>query len=179
MAIDPYDHEHSGVMELTWAELESIVRGLMGRIGQDWRPDVVVGIAKGGVIPGVMISSAFRVDFVPIKLSSRRNETIVSKKPAWHVYPPASGVTGKKILLVDDICVAGRTFSMATEELGRMGAAEVRTASAIIHEGSVRPDYVGLVSDAYVIWPWERDVLAADGRWIINPDYKDELKESE
>ena len=176
MTIDPYNHEHFGVMDLTWIELESIVRGLAGRIRRDWNPDIVVGIAKGGVIPGAMISSAFRIDFVPIKLSSRHNEAIISKEPVWHVYPPASSVTGKNVLLVDDICVAGRTFSMAIEELNMRGAAEVRTASVAIHEDSVKPDYAGLVSDACIIWPWERDVLSEDGRWVINPDYEAELK---
>jgi hypoxanthine phosphoribosyltransferase len=36
---------------------------------KDFRPEAVVGIAKGGVIPAVFLASAFQVDFFPIKLS--------------------------------------------------------------------------------------------------------------
>lgn len=170
--MDPYEHEHTGVMDISWQQLGTILKALAEKIGENWRPDIVVGIAKGGVIPGVFLSSAFQVDFFPIKLSSRHNEQIIRKEPAWYVYP-TEHVRGKKVLLVDDICVAGRTIGMAADELKKLGAAEVRTAAVAIHNGSIRPDYMGLVTDDCVIWPWDRDVITKDGEWKINPEYRE------
>ena len=103
--MDPYKHEHTGTIELSWAQLGDILTAMAETIGEEWRPDIVIGIAKGGVVPGIFLSSAFLVDFFPIKLSSRHNEQVVGEEPEWYVRP-TEHVKGKKVLLVDDICIA-------------------------------------------------------------------------
>lgn len=80
---------------------------------------------------------------------------------------------------MDDICVAGRTLSMASEELTRRGAREVRTATLAVHLGSVRPDYFALETRALIVWPWDRDTFAKDGTWLINREYKVEMDKIE
>ena len=101
---------------------------------------MVVGIAKGGVIPAVYLSSVFRLDFFPIKSSSRHNEEITTREPQWHVRP-GPYVRGKKVLLVDDIRVAGRTFRLANAKLAELVASEVRTVTLAIHSKSWKPNY--------------------------------------
>jgi hypoxanthine phosphoribosyltransferase len=172
--LDPYHHEHDGVEEVSWSRLAHWLPELAQKIANDWRPEVVVGIAKAGVIPAVYLSSVFRLDFFPIKLSSRRNEDIISKEPRWHVRPGAY-VRGKRVLLVDDICVAGRTFRLANAELAELGAAEVRTATLAIHSKSWRPNYYVSETDSLIVWPWDRDNLSADGTWYVNPEYAAEM----
>ena len=173
--IDPYHHKHAGAEEISWSRLGDLLKALAEKIYREWQPDVVVGIAKGGVVPGVFLSSAFMVDFYPIKLSSRHDETIISEQPVWHVHPTAV-VKDRKVLLVDDICVAGRTIRMASEEIRALGAAEIRTAVIAIHGESVQPDYVGMVSDGLIIWPWDRNMLTNDGEWKMNPEYSEALE---
>jgi len=175
--MDPYKHEHTGTMELSWAQLGDILTAMAETIGEEWRPDIVIGIAKGGVVPGIFLSSAFLVDFFPIKLSSRHNEQVVGEEPEWYVRP-TEHVKGKKVLLVDDICIAGRTFGRAVPELNEIGVAEVRTAAIAVHSGSVRPDFVGIVTDECIVWPWDHKILLKDGRWAVNPEYMEEIKKS-
>ena len=174
ITLDPYDHEHTGVEEVPWSRLAQWLPNLAQKIGNDWHPEVVVGIAKGGVIPAVYLSSVFRLDFFPIKLSSRQNEEIISREPRWHVRP-GPYLRGKRVLLVDDICVAGRTFRLATAELAELGASEVRTVTLAIHSKSWRPNYYVLETDALIVWPWDRDNLSAEGTWHINPEYAAEM----
>lgn len=171
MSLQPYDHDHCAVCEISWPELGRLLTELAERINQaGYRPEVVVGIAKGGVIPAVFLASALLIDFFPIKLSSRKNEQIVFEQPVWHVYPPAA-VRRRRVLLVDDICVAGRTLSMASGAIRRRGAAEVRTATLASHDGGSQPDYCALTTAALIVWPWDRDVLSAAGQWSLNPEY--------
>jgi hypoxanthine phosphoribosyltransferase len=165
-------HHHSHIEEITWARLGQLLVDLAERIHRDCRPDLVVGIAKGGVVPGIFLSSAFLLDFFPIKLSSRHNEQLVSETPIWHVYPTGA-VRGNRVLLVDDICVTGRTLSMASAELARFGAREVGTATLAIHGGSTRPDYWALKTDALIVWPWDRDMLTENGTWSLNSEYRE------
>ena len=176
MTLDPYHHEHAQVEEISWSRLGELLIRMAEKIAADWRPEIVVGIAKGGVVPGVFLSSAFRVDFLPVKLSSRQNGEIVSERPIWHVLP-TEHVRGKQVLLVDDIVLAGRTLSMAEEELRKQGAKEVRTAALAAHSGSVRADYVLLVTDALIVWPWDRDVLSPEGAWQVNPEYLQAMRQ--
>jgi hypothetical protein len=174
--VHPYHHEHTHVEEIPWSRLGGLLTDLVERINLEFRPEIVVGIAKGGVIPAVYAASAISVDFFPIKLSSRHNERVVSDTPAWHVYP-TDVVRGRRVLLFDDISVAGRTLGMARAELFQRGAAEIRTATIAVHEDSVRPDFFALRTDALIVWPWDRDMLRQDGTWYINPEYQAEMDE--
>ena len=175
MKIETYNHAHNEVKEITWSILGELLISLALKIKKKWKPDAVVGIAKGGVIPAVFISSAFRVDFFPIKLSSRQNEEIVRNNPAWFVYPDKY-VENKKVLLIDDIAVSGKTLKLASEEIKKKGSGEVRTAALITHSDSFCPDFVGLTSDALIIFPWDKKNLDENGNWILNPEYQNEMK---
>jgi hypoxanthine phosphoribosyltransferase len=174
--LQPYQHAHSTVEEIPWSRLGTMLIELAAAVHPSYRPDLVVGIAKGGVVPGVYCSSAFAVDFFPIKLSSRKNERVVSEVPVWHVYP-TDQVRDKRVLLVDDISIAGRTLQLATAELRQRGASAVRTATLATHPGSFQPDYCVLETPGLIVWPWDRDQLLPDGRWVINPEYLREMAE--
>ena len=172
-----YKHEHKGIMDLGWEGLGEALKELAAIIARDFRPDVVVGIAKGGVVPAVFLSSAFLVEFLPIKLSSRRNEVVVHDEPVWFVRPTPD-IKGRHILLVDDISVAGRTLAMAKSELLTIGAAEVRTATLAVHLGSARPDYYAIETDDCILFPWDKQVL--DGlEWIMNPELQEQIEKLE
>jgi hypoxanthine phosphoribosyltransferase len=177
MTMDPYRHEHSHVVEISWSRLGQLLVDLAESVHAGYSPEVVIGVAKGGVIPAAFISSAFLVDLFPIKLSSRHNEQLVSDQPIWHVHPTEAAVRSRQVLLVDDICVAGRTLAMATRALVQLGAAEVRTATLAVHDDSVRPDFTALVTDALIVWPWDRDTLSSSGQWSINAEYLQEMRE--
>ena len=64
-------------------------------------PDVVVGISRGGLLPGVMMSHWLNKPFKPIKAALR-------DFPEWEDYLPRK--TDKRVLIVDDICDSGKTF---------------------------------------------------------------------
>ena len=67
----------------------------------DFEPDVIVGISRGGLIPGVMISHKLNIPFKPVHASTR-------DFPHWENYLPKSN--DSKVLIVDDICDSGETF---------------------------------------------------------------------
>ena len=77
--------------------------------------------------------------------------------------------------MVDDICVAGRTFRLANAELRALGGSEVRTATLAIHSISLRPHYYMFETDALIVWPWDRDNLSTEGTWYMNPEYAAEM----
>ena len=72
----------------------------------DFLPDVIVGVSRGGLIPGVMISHKLNIPFKPVHASTR-------DFPHWENYLPKS--KDEKVLIVDDICDSGETFERLSE----------------------------------------------------------------
>ena len=96
MTLDPYHHEHTGVEEIRWSRLAHLLPKLAQKIRGDWQPEIVVGIAKGGVIPAAYLSSVFRLDFFPIKLSSRHNEEMPTSAISIDVISSANNLLNAK-----------------------------------------------------------------------------------
>ena len=80
------------------------------------------------------------------------------KKLALVRYPLAQGVTGKRVLLVDDVCDTGDTFKLANKHLAEcLQPEEIRTA--VLHykkTSSFIPDYYAsrMIKWRWIIYPW-------------------------
>jgi xanthine phosphoribosyltransferase len=110
--------------KIDWAEFQ----GLIGKICRDitvsgWKPDYVVGLTRGGLLPAVMISHYFDIPCETLKVSLRDGGECESN--CW-MAEDAFGHTGetiyydgdpdrvrkpKKILIVDDINDTGATIN--------------------------------------------------------------------
>lgn len=108
--------------KVSWNEFQ----GLVGKICRDiansgWRPDYVVGITRGGLLPAVMISQYFNIPCETLKVSLRdhggENPTESNLWMAEDAFgyaeydPMCSGNGRKKILIVDDINDTGATVN--------------------------------------------------------------------
>ena len=175
--MDSYDHEHEGIQDLGWEGLGDSLKLLVTKIAEDYEPEVVVGIAKGGVIPAVFISSALLVDFFPIKLSRRKNEQIVREEPAWFVRP-TTDIKGLRVLLVDDITVSGIELDMAKQAVMDLGVKEVRTATLVVHSDGANPDYFAIQTNDLILMPWDKQVFEKS-EWKMNPEYAEEIEDIE
>ena len=89
-------------LNYTWDQQFKDTETICSQIEKDkFQPNVIVGISRGGLIPGVMMSHKLNVPFKPVHASTR-------DFPHWENYLPRP--TDKKILIVDDICDSGETF---------------------------------------------------------------------
>ena len=86
----------------SWEEMRRDVNVLARDLVMDnFVPNVIVGLSRGGLTPGVMLSHWFNKPFKPVKSSLR-------DYPQWEDYLPKP--TDEKVLIVDDICDSGKTF---------------------------------------------------------------------
>lgn len=159
------------VMEVDWPFFGELCRSLALKVSRDYQPNLVVGIARAGVIPGAVIASILRCDFASIT-ATRQHE---GEAPAL-VSRPTLSPKGRKVLLVDETCDSGDTMRLAASVMREEKAAALRTAVSF-RCGDYRPDYHAMQTTAFIILPWDRWVIA-EGELVVRPDYEQALEEA-
>lgn len=92
-------------------------KGLVSSICRDimlsgWKPDYIVGITRGGLLPAVMISHYLNVPCESLKVSLRDD----SNSTETNCWMSEDAFNGKNILIVDDINDTGATFNWIMED---------------------------------------------------------------
>jgi hypoxanthine phosphoribosyltransferase len=164
------DAADEGVLELSWELFGELCRALAVKVAKDFDPEVVVGIAAAGVIPGAVIAAMLQKDFHAIKITRRESGGGARSRPEILSAAPPQ-LAGKRVLLVDEICESGDTLRLALAAVRDIGPTEVRTATSLIHEGGYMPDFYALCTEATVVFPWDREVMES-GRLVLNPEYE-------
>src|SRR6187549_3525271 len=99
--------EHSkGVFEVDWPLFGELSRGLALRVARDYDPEIVIGIATAGVIPGAVIAAILDREFASIVVSRRFGSETVRDTPAVLSAAPTQ-VRGQRVLIVDETCDSG------------------------------------------------------------------------
>jgi hypothetical protein len=177
MALDPsfVPRRMDRYLEVQWDMFGELCRALALRVARDYEPDVVVGIARTGVIPGAVIASILRREFHSILVSRKEGEDRIRERPEVLSAAPAR-LEGQRVLLVDEVTTSGDTMRLALAAVRDVAPAEVRTATAFVRPGGYRPDYHALETDEVIILPWDRKVFE-EGRLVVNPLYEEVLDE--
>jgi hypoxanthine phosphoribosyltransferase len=160
-------------LDLDWAMFGELCRALALKVARDYDPEVIIGLTRAGVIPAAIVSSILGADFHALRISRRDGDHVVRERPAIFSEVP-DAVTGKRVLIVDEITTSGDTLRLALAAVRDARPAEVRTATSFARTSGYQPDYAALTLEAFVVFPWDRQVLEGD-ELIVNPDYEDEL----
>ena len=157
-------------MEVDWPFFGELCRALALKVARDFVPDVVLGIARAGAIPGVVVASILQCEFASMAVHRPGK----GQAPILVSGPPAS-LKGRRVLIVDATCDSGETMRLAQREVEATLPKDVRTAVAI-QTGDWRPDYEAFLSPSFIVLPWDREIFAK-GRLIVRPDYAARLTE--
>lgn len=153
-----------GVLEIDWPLFGELCRALALKVAREYDPEIILGIAKAGVIPGVVIASILQREFSSMVVTRQAAESL----PVLVSGPPPS-VKGRRVLIVDETCDTGHTLRLALNEVKAAKPAEVRTAVSF-KTGPYEPDFHSFETDKFIILPWDREVVS-DGQLITRPDY--------
>jgi len=153
-----------GVLEIDWPLFGELCRALAVKVAHEYDPEIVVGIAKAGVIPGAVIASILQREFVSMSVTRPK----VGEPPVLVSGPPAS-VAGRRVLLVDETCDTGHTLKLALNEVRAVGPAEVRTAVSF-RTGGFNPDFYSFSTEKAIILPWDREEIR-DGELVPRSDW--------
>ena len=142
---------------LSWDQFGEASRELARAILEDgFAPEVVVAIARGGLLPAGAIAYALGVKNCGA-LNVEFYTGIGTVLDAPEVLPPALDIAylgGRRVLLVDDVADSGRTLALAAA-LRRDRGADVRSVTVYTKPGSIAtPDYSWRETDLWIDFPW-------------------------
>jgi hypoxanthine phosphoribosyltransferase len=159
----------SGVLQVDWPFFGELCRALALKVYHQYDPDLVVGIAKAGVIPGAVVASILQRDFASIAIG--RSES--GARPVV-IAGPSTLVTGRRVLIVDETCDTGDTMKLALAAVRELKPAAVKTAVSF-RTGPYAPDFSALETESFIILPWDREIIV-DGALVVRPDYAEKLR---
>jgi hypothetical protein len=158
---------------LTWYDVEDLVTRLIFKLNTPY--DSIMAVTRGGIIPGGMIAEALKMREVltaSVLFSEDPNQRTRLSWPRFLQFPTDSLLTGKKILVVDNLWYQGRTI-MAVK--GRIETAGGYPELAVLHWKKSNnlfpedePDYYVEITEDFIHYPWQR-IDDSDYRVRVEP----------
>lgn len=142
---------------MTWDMVGQSTRDLAQMVADDgYEPDMILAIARGGLLPGGAMGYALSLKNV-YTMNVEFYTGVDERLEVPRILPPAPDfvdLSNGKILIVDDVADTGHTLR-SVEEFCEGKVGEVRTA--VIYEKShsvVKCDYVWKRTDDWINFPW-------------------------
>ena len=152
----------------TWKDIEHMVNTINNLMFADnWRPDYIVGMTRGGLVPAVIMSNITGLKMHALDVRFRDGDSQESN--SWMAEDAHSG---KNILVFDDINDSGKTMQWVKDDWpsgcypgsawDNVWGNNVRFASLLDNQASDfgEVDYTAMEinkmeKDVWVVFPWE------------------------
>ena len=149
---------------LSWKQVEWYCLEISRHMAmENWCPDLIVGITRGGALPAVLLSQYWGAKMIGLDVSLRDGGEYGPESNCWAAEDAAEG---KRTLIVDDINDTGATFNWILKDWDWGGKIAwndtVRFATLVDNESSKfdRVNYSGITinkadHDEWIVFPWE------------------------
>ncbi len=140
-----------------WDEVYDLLLKLAKKIVDDnYRPDSIVGIARGGWIVARILSDLLDVKEVANIRVEFYEDLLLTRDRPCITQDISVDVTGKQILLCDDVADTGKSLKVAADYLRNKGVSKIKISTLHLKPKSiVCPDYYVFKTGAWIIYPWE------------------------
>ncbi len=118
------------------------------------QPDLIVAIARGGLVPARILSDLLGLQVASYTVSSYSG---LKKNDDEHMSFGIGGrLDGRHVLLIDDVSDTGHTFVRAIKYLNKHGAKKITTAAVFTKPGSIHPpDIFVEETSKWIIFPFD------------------------
>lgn len=132
------------------------IKELAQTVVDDYKPDLILSIARGGLLIGGALGYAMgvkNVSVINVEFYTGIGQTLeqpVMLPPT----PEAVDLSGMKVLIADDVADSGKTLELVQQYCAET-VTESRTA-VIYHKprSIITPDYVWKKTDRWIDFPW-------------------------
>ncbi len=168
---------------VTWDKAYRLGRIIARKIKKSgFIPDLVIGVARGGLVPArIVCDFLHQKDLTSIKAEHWGIASTLGNARIKYPLPEEIDISGKRILVVDDVADTGETYQIIVKHILERSPAEVRTAVLQYKTCSTFiPDYWGEKHDAWkwIIYPWAlyEDMTGFIKRVLVRPMTQDDIR---
>lgn len=164
IVILPVNHGGVEIQVVTWGEVEDAIDDVASKIrASGLKPDVIIGIMRGGVIPARLLADALDVqEILTMEIKLYQSIGVKSAQP-YIKYPIIRELRGLKTLIVDDISDSGLSLQLAVEAVSLYYPASISTATLYVKPWTrMHPDYYSRTTNRWIIFPWEKHEYARE-----------------
>lgn len=143
--------------QISWKDVDKSVLKIVEMVKQSgFKPDYLVGIAVGGLIPVTLLAKKLKThNVVTIQACSYEKQ---KQNKVKVINLPNINLKNKKILLVDEIADSGNTLkAVSTILVKEYGIKQIKTATLAINPEKCKfvPDFYTIKTDCWIVFPWE------------------------
>ena len=141
----------------TWTQIHKMLIKQSKKILSDhFIPDIIIAITRGGLIPARLLSDLLEVQNIStIGIKSYSNIATKMNQPSINQKLKIP-ISGKKILLVDDVADSGESLQLAKKYILKQNNLELKIATIYKkYKSKIDPDYYEKTIKNWIIFPWE------------------------
>ena len=145
------------LLRITWDDIVAAVGEVARAIERSgFKPDMIVGILRGGVVPARLLADELGVEDIGI-MEIKLYTSVGARRPQPYLRQPLIlPATGRRVLVVDDVSDTGLTLQHALEAIRLYNPSEVRSATLYVKPWTkLMPDYYARVVEEWIVFPWE------------------------
>jgi uncharacterized protein len=148
----------------SYQDIHNLCIKLGNKISQDFKPDYILAISGGGLIPGRIIRNILKKPVISVTVSYYDSNDIIQSEPNIIQWIDSKIIENKKILIIDEIDDTGRTLAYLINKLQESNISEL--GIGVLHNKLKKKEYEldkikyfsGLeIPDKWVVYPWDID----------------------
>lgn len=140
---------------LSWHDVEKAIEALAITIREDYDPDIIIGIARGGLIPAVRLSHLFN-DLLMRVIHVKYYENVDETRDEPEIFWSDVGKLEGNVLIVDDVADTGNTLEVVLNHLKDRVEGELEICTVAYKPSSkIKPDYYVYETEKWIVFPWE------------------------
>lgn len=120
----------------SWTDMDKLIRRTARKIREEnFSPNIIIGIARCGLVPATHLSYLLEIDDVGmINVRTTRDDTPLAPKESKALVEfnlPRTKIEGKSILLVDTVMASGNTMNFAKNKINEFNPREIKIAAIL------------------------------------------------
>lgn len=132
---------------MNWEEFQKEIKNLAKKI--DFAPEIIVGVVRGGLVPARILAAELKVkDMYCLTVKKIGQERKVMNEIL-------EDISGKKILLVEDMLETGKSLIIAKRYLEEKGVSVKTACLYTMPQTEIKPNYLLREVAEVQKFPWE------------------------
>ncbi|MEM2087657.1 MAG: phosphoribosyltransferase [Thermoproteota archaeon] len=142
---------------ISWEHFYQLTLELVEKVLKSgYKPDAIIGVSRGGLVPLRIFSDEYEEPEIGVIRVAFYEDVKKTGSEPRILQDVNVDISGRRILVVDDVADTGRSLETVRRHLKEKGASDVKIATVYYKPWSIlKPDYYVKKTEKWIIFPHE------------------------